>query len=245
MCGGCSHKKLHADRLGTAADALTVPLKLADLLPKGDCIDCKRCVQVCSTGIDIRNGLQMECINCMACVDACNNVMQKIGKPEGLIRIDSQKGMEEQKPFGITSRIATYSVVLLLLLTLQSYLLVSRPEVEATVLRVPGLMYQEHSPEKISNLYNAQFTNKTQADISLRLQLKGQDSFPGYTIQVVGGTLTLPKGRTTDAVFFVELLKAQIPQPKTPLVIEFYNAQSELIETVKTNFLGPVMREAP
>jgi len=239
MCGGCSHKKLHADRLGTAADVQTVPLKLADFLPKGDCIDCKLCVQVCPMGIDIRNGLQMECINCMACVDACNSVMQKIGKPEGLIRIDSQKGIQEKKPFRLTSRITAYSVVLLLLLALQSYLLISRNAVEATVLRVPGLMYQECSPGKISNLYNAQFTNKTQADISLRLQLKGAETLPDYAIQVVGEKLTLPKGRTTDAVFFVELPKAHIKQSKTPLVIELYNAQGELIETVKTNFLGP------
>jgi polyferredoxin len=239
MCGGCSHKKLHADRLGTAADAQTVPLKLEDFLPKGDCIDCKLCVQVCPTGIDIRNGLQMECVNCMACIDACNSVMQKIGKPEGLIRIDSQKGMKEKKPFRITSRIAAYSVVLLLLLTLQSYLLISRQAVEATVLRVPGMMYQERTPGKISNLYNAQFTNKTHEDMQVKLKLRDQEMYQGASIQVVGGQLSLAKGKTTEAVFFIELPKDRIQQAKTPLIIELYKQQGDLLETVKTNFLGP------
>ena len=238
-CGGCNHKKLHADHLGTAADAQTVPLKLEDFLPKGDCIDCKLCVQVCPTGIDIRNGLQMECVNCMACIDACNSVMKKIGKPEGLIRIDSQKGMKEKKPFRLTGRIAAYSVVLLLLLTLQSYLLISRNAVEATVLRVPGLMYQERTPGMISNLYNAQFTNKTHGDLSVRLHLRDQEMYQGASIQMVGGKLTLAKGKTTETVFFIELPKARIQHAKTPLVIELYNQEGRLLETVKTNFLGP------
>jgi polyferredoxin len=176
----------------------------------------------------------------MACIDVCNSVMQKIGKPEGLIRIDSQKGMKEKKPFRITGRIAAYSMVLLLLLTLQSYLLISRNAVEATVLRVPGMMYQERTPGKISNLYNAQFTNKTHEDILVKLKLRDQEMYQGSSIQVVGGKLTLAKGKTTEAVFFIELPKAQIQRAKTPLVIELYNQQGDLLETVKTNFLGPV-----
>lgn len=236
-CAGCT-SQLHADRLGTVADAQAVPLKLKDLIPKGDCIDCTLCVQVCPTGIDIRNGLQMECINCTACMDACDQVMEKIGKPKGLIRIDSQKGIEEKKPFRFTARMVAYSAVLIGLLALQGYLLTGRSVVEATVLRVPGLMYQQQPNGIISNLYNAQLLNKTSEDLPVTLKLHQANGYPMGNIRVIGGKITLPKRRATEVVFFVDISRSRLVSVKTPLLIEVY-AGGRLLETTKTNFLGP------
>ncbi|MES2730846.1 MAG: 4Fe-4S dicluster domain-containing protein [Bacteroidota bacterium] len=239
-CAGCT-SKLHADRLGTVGDiqqSAATALKLEDLIPKGDCIDCKLCVQVCPTGIDIRNGLQLECINCTACMDACDQVMEKIGKPKGLIRIDSQKGIEEKKSFRFTARMMAYSAVLVGLLALQGFLLTGRSSVEATVLRVPGLMYQRQPNGLISNLYNAQLLNKSSEDMTVTLKLHQAKGYPGGTIRVIGEKINLPKRKATEVVFFVDIPASQLIKAKTPLLIEVY-AEGQLLETTKTNFLGP------
>jgi len=96
---------------------------------EGDCIDCDQCVEVCPTGIDIRNGTQLECVNCTACIDACDGVMDKIGKPRGLVRYDSATAMATGVSRLWTSRVIGYSVVLLLLLTVLVALLANRSEI--------------------------------------------------------------------------------------------------------------------
>ncbi|MEJ2055684.1 MAG: cytochrome c oxidase accessory protein CcoG, partial [Calditrichaceae bacterium] len=110
---------------------------------RGDCVDCHQCVDVCPTGIDIRNGTQLECINCTACIDACNSVMQKVKRPKGLIRYSSFNGIKEGIKLKVTPRIAGYSVVLIILVTALLTLMLNRKPVETTVLRTPGVLYQE------------------------------------------------------------------------------------------------------
>ena len=83
---------------------------------KGDCIDCHLCVDVCPTGIDIRNGIQLECVNCTACIDACDEVMEKINRPKKLIKYASLNGIENKTKFKITPRMMLYSVILVVLL---------------------------------------------------------------------------------------------------------------------------------
>lgn len=127
--------------------------------PKGDCIECSLCVQVCPTGIDIRNGIQLECVNCTACMDACDEVMVKIEKPEGLIRIDSYNGIVKKKTSIWNTRVAAYSLVLVALMGLESFLFISRPEIETLLLRTPGMLNQTSEDGYISNLYNYQLIN--------------------------------------------------------------------------------------
>jgi polyferredoxin len=236
-CSGCDHQAAH-EKPGTLADAKAVearPLKLEDLLTQGDCIDCKLCVQVCPTGIDIRNGLQLECVNCTACIDACDEVMTKIGKPTGLIRLDSHKGITEKTKLRFTPRMAAYSAVLLLLLVLQGVLLINRSQIEATVLRVPGMLYQEQPGGHISNLYNVQLLNKTTEPMTITLQLEnGQEGL----IKVVGEKIIIPGSSSAEVVCFVELPREVITSAKTPLQIGIYS-NGKLVEKAKTNFLGP------
>lgn len=201
---------------------------------KGDCIDCNLCVQVCPMGIDIRHGIQLECTNCTACIDACDDVMDKISKPRGLVRYASAESIETGKEFKFTKRAWAYSFVLLLLMFLEGYLLFSRNAIETTVLRVPGQMYQEQPNGIISNLYNGQIVNKTFEKKALKLKIADNQG----NIRLVGSEIQVKEGGKADVVFFVDIPRKDIHKTKTPIKIEVYEG-SNLLETVKTNFMGP------
>jgi cytochrome c oxidase accessory protein FixG len=202
----------------------------------GDCIDCKLCVHACPTGIDIRNGTQLECVNCTACIDACDQVMTKIQKPTGLIRLDSFNGIKEGNPLRFRGRLVGYTVVLVALLGVLSYLLISRAEVETTVLRVPGQLFQETPEGNISNLYNIQVINKTFDDISLEIKvLEPKEA----TITRVGeADIVVPANGMVEGVYFVEIPPELVTGTKTPIKLGIFKGD-ERVERVKTNFLGP------
>ena len=203
----------------------------------GDCIDCKLCVHACPTGIDIRNGTQLECVNCTACIDACDTVMTKIGKPTGLIRFDSFTAISEGKKFNFNGRVAGYSVILSVLVIFLGSLLFGRAEVETTVLRVPGQLFQERVEGQISNLYNAQFINKTNSDMELSLRVIDVE---GAEIEMVGRETIMVAARGfQEIVFFLNLPKSLIESSKTSLKIEVMR-EGEVVDIIKTNFLGPV-----
>ncbi len=203
---------------------------------KGDCIDCKLCVHACPTGIDIRNGTQLECVNCTACIDACDQVMTKIQKPTGLIRYDSYNGINEGNPLKFRGRLVGYAVVLTALLGILSYLLISRAEVETTVLRVPGQLFQETPEGKISNLYNIQVINKTFDDISLEIKVLDP---PEATISRVGeADIVVPANGMVEGVYFVEIPPELVSGTKTPIKLGIFKGE-ERVERIKTNFLGP------
>ena len=207
---------------------------------KGDCIDCKMCVYACPTGIDIRNGIQLECVNCTACIDACDEVMDKIEKPRGLIRYASYSSIKEGKEKIFTSRVLGYTLVLSLLVSVVAFMLFTRNDVEATILKVPGQLYQEQPDERISNLYNIQFINKTNREIPLEMRVK---DYPEATIKRVGDEmLKLEPGARMDAVFFIEMARQDISQMKTTIEVELI-ADGEVIDEISTNFVGPVSKK--
>jgi len=148
----------------------------------GDCIDCFQCVKVCPTGIDIRNGVQMECVGCTACIDACDNVMDKISKPRGLIRYASENSIASGEPLHYTTRMKLYTGLCMLVLGVLSIILFSRKDVDATVMRTPGMLFQERGTDSISNLYNIKMVNKTLNDIPLTVKLT---NMPGH-IEIIG-----------------------------------------------------------
>ena len=201
----------------------------------GDCIDCHQCVSVCPTGIDIRNGTQLECVNCTACIDACNSIMQKVNLPEGLIRYTSENSIADKKKFKVTSRIIGYGVVLLLLLTSLIILLSLRTDVESTIMRTPGQLYQMVDSTHVSNLYNIQLVNKTFGDLNLDIILdhpKGEIKFVGEKVSL------LKKDGTIDGVFFVILHAEDLTSIKTPVHIKVLS-NGKVVSNIKTNFLGP------
>lgn len=202
---------------------------------KGDCIDCGACVKVCPTGIDIRNGTQLECINCTACIDACDHMMESVNLPLGLIRFDSEKGIAENKKLRFTARMKAYSVVLLLLIGVEGFLLSTRSDYDATILRAKGMLYQEQPNEQISNLYTIKLVNKTRDRLPVVLKVENVDA----SIEIIGKNLSVKEEAVSQGEFFIFLNKSDIKTRKTMLEIGVYS-NSKKIKTVKTNFLGPV-----
>jgi cytochrome c oxidase accessory protein FixG len=202
----------------------------------GDCIDCKQCVQVCPTGIDIRNGTQLECVNCTACIDACNNIMALLEKPPGLIRYDSENHIAEGTRFRVTGRVKAYSAVLLVLLGVMAGLLATRANVEATVLRTPGQLYQKTARRTVTNLYNVSVINKTNRAMPLELRVLEP---AGGTVQLVGQSgLKLPAQGIVEGVFFAELPRPALHSTSNKLRLGVYSG-GRLITEANTKFLAP------
>ncbi len=201
----------------------------------GDCIDCYQCVDVCPTGIDIRNGTQLECVNCTACIDACNAIMEKVEKPKGLIRYSSYNGIADKQSKLVDWRIGGYSAVLSILLGLMIFLLTTRIPIETTILRTPGVLYQETADELIRNLYNIKVVNKTYHDKPIQLKIQ---SPPNSRITMVA-PLTVPSDDLGQTAFFIDIPKSKIREQKNPISIDVYSG-SEFLETVKTTFIAPV-----
>jgi len=202
---------------------------------KGDCIDCKACVYECPTGIDIRNGTQLECVNCTACIDACDHMMRGVGLPTGLIRFASEDEITEKKPFGLTARMKAYTAVLGVLIGVLATLIVLRTDTETTMLRTPGMLFQTQADGRISNLYTMKTMNKTPHDLPIRLELMNVQG----EIKIIGKAMDLKAGELGQGELFIILANDQLEGMKTKLVIGVYSGD-KLLEKVKTSFVGPI-----
>lgn len=202
----------------------------------GDCIDCDQCVRVCPTGIDIRNGTQLECTNCTACIDACNFMMQKTGRTPGLIRYDSENNVSEGRTFRITGRMMGYSILLIILITAIATLLISRKEVGVKLMRSAGLTYQERGTDSLSNLYTIKLENKSNDTLTMTFGV----AEAGGKIEMAGSQSIhlLPAGRASGS-FFVLLPKQLLHPRKNNIHIIIYK-NGQPVQTVGTTFLAPV-----
>jgi len=208
----------------------------ADHSNLGDCVDCTLCVQVCPTGIDIRNGTQLECVNCTACIDACNGIMDKVDKPRGLIRYSSYNGIEQGEKLKLTPRIAGYSLVLMMLLGSLTFLLANRVAVETTILRTPGLLYQQLENNTIQNLYSLQIVNKSDQARQISISLK---DVKGELVLVGGGEfLPVPPEDLVERAFFLRIPQSELSSSNTRLVLEVREGE-EVLDVITTSFAGP------
>lgn len=203
----------------------------------GDCIDCYQCVRVCPTGIDIRNGTQLECVGCTACIDACNTVMDKIDKPRGLVRYASENGIAEGEKLKYTTRMKMYTLLLFILVSILSTLLFTRKDIDATIMRTPGQLFQERGTDSVTNLYNIKVANKTMKEVPLQLKLEGISG----NIEIIGShhVITVQKEGQGAGSFFVVLPVNLIHERKSTIRIGLYEGNKKLDE-IRTSFLGPV-----
>lgn len=205
----------------------------------GDCIDCKLCVDVCPTGIDIRNGIQLECVNCANCIDACDYVMDKINKPRGLIKYASLNNLEKGKGFSFSPKIISYSAVLVVIIAVLMFFMFTKSDFNINILRVPGQLYQEQPDNKISNLYNINIINKTNEEVLLTLKTENTKA----EIKIVGNELLAKPHEHLEAKFFIMLNRNEIKKIKTEIVISIYSG-NEKINSIKTSFFGTIKKES-
>jgi cytochrome c oxidase accessory protein FixG len=200
-----------------------------------DCIDCHACVRVCPTGIDIRNGTQLECVNCTACIDACDAIMISINKPTGLVRYASENSIVEGVRLKFTTRIKAYTAVLALLISLLVFLLASRTDLDATLMRTNGMTYTSLPDGRIENLYSLKLANKTHKDITISLKL---ENLKGEITMVGSATLVVKKEDYSNVQFFVKMNRGDVKGWKIPLKIGLYENEIK-IKTITANFMGP------
>ncbi|RMB64085.1 cytochrome c oxidase accessory protein CcoG [Dokdonia sinensis] len=203
---------------------------------KGDCIDCFACVHVCPTGIDIRNGTQLECVNCTACIDACDHMMEAVNLPKGLIRYASEDNIEKKEPFKLTARLKGYISVLGILTAVLIGMLFLRNDIEASILRLPGQLYERKADNIISNVYTFKLINKTVGEIDdINFRLKSHKG----TIELVSGeSLNVTGQGLAEGTLFIEINASALSGDKDRLEIEVLSGD-EVIETTTTAFLGP------
>ncbi len=202
---------------------------------KGDCVDCNECVKVCPTGIDIRNGTQLECINCTACIDACNNIMDKFDLKQGLIRYASENTIAKGEKLKFSLRTKAYTAVLAILAGVLITLLVTRKDIQTTVMRAQGMLYQKQENGKISNLYNVKMINKTTHAIPVEIVVEEPK---GAEVRMIGKHLNVPKESIGDGMFFVVADPALFTHRKNKIELALY-VNGKKVDEVKTTFMSP------
>lgn len=210
-------------------------LKKGDTQELGDCIDCKLCVHVCPTGIDIRNGLQMECVSCTACIDACDEVMVKINKPKRLIGYFSMGEIVNKETYKKSNtRAIAYSIVLMGLITVFGFMIFSRSDIDGRLLRAKGSTYQLHEDGTVTNLYSLELINKKNKDMDFVLQAADE----GLTITKVNDVSTLKKDGRASLSLFIRRNKKDVKKYKEDIKINVIS-DGEVVETLKTTFVAP------
>lgn len=207
-----------------------------EALGHGDCIDCFQCVNVCPTGIDIRNGTQLECVNCTACIDECDSIMDKVDLPKGLIRYASEDEITKKEKFKFTPRLKGYTAVLVILTGVLVGMMFLRNDLEANILRLPGQLYEHKEGNIISNVFTYKLLNKTTKSVdNVHFELispKGEiklvrtDNFDVQPEALAEGTL------------FIEINASALSGDKNNLKIGVYS-NDKLIETTTARFLAP------
>ncbi|WP_278396053.1 cytochrome c oxidase accessory protein CcoG [Stutzerimonas kunmingensis] len=204
----------------------------------GDCIDCTMCVQVCPTGIDIRDGLQIECIGCAACIDACDAIMDKMNYPRGLISYTTEHNLSGQKTHLLRPRLIGYAVALLAMMGLFSYAVYDRPLVKLDVLK-DRVLYRENEQGNIENVYTLKVMNKAQQEKTFVIEATGLDGlvYEGRSeIRAEGGELvTIP----------VELSIAaeKLPSSTNEIVFHIRSVDDDSInDDADSRFIGPSIR---
>ena len=206
---------------------------------KGDCVDCGLCVQVCPTGIDIRNGTQLECVNCTACIDVCDSVMEKVGLEPGLIRFDSTNGVEQGKRNIMTPRVWAYIGIMIAMIGVVITMLATRSEVETMILRMPGKLFEKNG-STIENAYNFTLINKTDAAKAVYLELIE----PVGTVRLTGGdSIMMNAEDIVHGAMIVAIEREVLEAEKTKVIFRITDNKGNEIDRVKTNFLGPLVRK--
>jgi cytochrome c oxidase accessory protein FixG len=203
---------------------------------KGDCIDCQQCVVVCPTGIDIRNGQQLECINCTVCIDACDEVMEKVGMSKGLIRYATEAEIENQEKFKFTARMKATTFALFVLIGVLCSLMYDRGSVEAKFIRPAGSAYFIRDG-KITNTFTYTILNKSNEKKMMTIKVlypkHSEITFAGKEDIIVKGDAMI-KGNVN-----ISFPESEVKLSKQNIEIGVFDADGEMLDSYKTYFEGP------
>ena len=203
----------------------------------GDCIDCTLCVQVCPTGIDIRNGLQYECIACSACIDACDDVMDKMGYDRGLIAYTTENAMEGKKTSIMRPRIIIYAVLLASIMAAYVYSFSQRIPLGLDVIRDRNTLYRETSEGLIENVYTLKILNKDKVQHQYQLTVSG---IPGLTLHKDMPTIVVASGGVQELPVRLRADEAELEARSSDVVFSLVAIDNDtLAVTEDARFLGP------
>ncbi|GJM18159.1 MAG: cytochrome c oxidase accessory protein CcoG [Phycisphaeraceae bacterium] len=205
----------------------------------GDCVDCHKCVTTCPTGIDIRDGLQLECIGCAQCIDACNDVMGKIGREPGLIRYTSQRAVETGTTRLLRARVLIYPVLLLLVFGAFGVALVGKEAADVQVLRAPGLPFNTMASGEISNQLRIRITNRTDADEVYSVSVVGAERVHAVSDEL---SKLVPAGEQRSASVVVAAPADVFVAGKLDVTIRVEGAAGFVHDTTY-RLLGPATRK--
>ncbi len=201
----------------------------------GDCVSCMKCVHVCPTGIDIRDGVQMECVGCTACVDACDDVMTSLHMKTGLIRYASENEIKTGVRNRFNARAKAYIVLLGVLTVVMAFLISSIMSVDTYISRASGQLYQTLPDGKISNLYESKIINKTRDTLHYDLRLEG---IKGNIRWIEYKDIILSPENVNKYNFFIDLDPQILAGYSTKINLGVYVGDKKF-QTISTNFLGP------
>ena len=201
---------------------------------KGDCIDCNHCVQVCPTGIDIRNGTQLECTNCTACIDACDEMMLAVNLPTNLIGYKSINNIEAKTGFQWTRRVKAYTALLGALFIVLTTLLLTRKDFETEIMRQRGSTYTITEDGLITNIFELSILNKTHNDYDLKITCDD----PGVRIETVDKRIVLKSGKQLEERILIKAANKWFTDGVLKINVHIFG-NGKLIETKKTKIIGP------
>lgn len=217
----------HSERRSPEATALRAP---------GDCVDCGLCVITCPTGIDIRDGLQMECVACAQCIDACDDVMRRVGLPTGLIRYTSQGALAGGSARTLRPRVLTYGAILAVLITAMLLAARGAAEPEVKVLRGPGLPFTRMPDGLIANNLRLRIQNRT--DQTLRFSVDAVDAPAGTQLDFDAERLEVAAGRAREEPLLIRIPPEALHDGKCAVQLRV-SAGERFSMTISYRLLGP------
>jgi cytochrome c oxidase accessory protein FixG len=204
--------------------------------PRGDCVDCGQCVTVCPTGIDIRNGIQLECVACTACMDACDDVMTRLLRRTGLIRYASAEAVARGSSSWLTTRVKAYAAVWTVLAATVVTLLAVRPDLDVVILRQPGTLYAQTDAEHVANFYNIQVINRSADPHALEYRVLDP---AGATITPLGAIDHVDPYGLVESRMLLKVPERSLRGAATPVRLEV-RSDGRTVRTIDSSFLGPI-----
>jgi cytochrome c oxidase accessory protein FixG len=204
----------------------------------GDCIDCNHCVNVCPTGIDIRDGLQIECVACGACVDACDDIMNRVGYEKGLIRYTTETQLEGGKTHILRPKLIAYCVVVVLMMIYFAYVIFDRVPIEVDVHRDRGQLFIEVSDDRIENVYTLKIANKSNLDLTYTITVNSDINMELLS----DNSISVKAGSLIDYPIRIQASLDELENRKTNISIQVQaNSNPSIVSEIESRFIAPVL----